>query len=85
MNNTDPNQTRNLSRAKNHPSFGKIMLASAVGSLITLVLIGLFKLLMLFGIIGSIRPKRPSSPTIPSLKSTSPSPSPNELPANSTS
>ena len=54
MNNTDPNQTRNLSRAKNHPSFGKIMLASAVGSLITLVLIGLFKLLMLFGIIGSI-------------------------------
>ena len=30
MNNTDPNQTRNLSRAKNHPSFGKIMLASAV-------------------------------------------------------
>lgn len=54
MNNSDPNQTRKLPKAKERPTFGKIMLASAVGSLITLVVIGLFKLLMLFGIIGAI-------------------------------
>ena len=36
------------------PGFGKIMLASGVGTLIVLVLIGLFKLLVFFGILGSI-------------------------------
>ncbi len=35
-------------------SFGKIMVASGVGTLIVLVIVGLFKLLLFFGIIGSI-------------------------------
>lgn len=39
---------------KKHPTFGKIMLASGVGTLIVLVLIGFFKLLLFFGIIGSL-------------------------------
>ena len=34
-------------------SFGKIMLASAVGTLIVMILIGLFKLVVLLGIVGS--------------------------------
>lgn len=39
---------------KKSPSFGKIMLASGVGTLIVLILIGFFKLLMFFGIVGSL-------------------------------
>ena len=39
---------------KNKPTFGKIMLASAVGTLIVMVCIGIFKLLMFFGIVGSL-------------------------------
>lgn len=35
-------------------SFGKIMLASGIGTLIVLTVIGLFKLFVLFGIIGSL-------------------------------
>ena len=39
---------------KKSPSFGKIMLASGIGTLIVLVLIGFFKLLVFLGIIGSL-------------------------------
>ncbi len=39
---------------KKNPSFGKIMLASGVGTLIVLVIVGLFKLMLFFGIIGSL-------------------------------
>ena len=39
---------------KKGPSFGKIMLASGIGTLIVLTVIGLFKLFVLFGIIGSL-------------------------------
>lgn len=39
---------------KKHPSFGKIMLASAVGALIALAVTGLFKLFVFFGIVGSL-------------------------------
>ena len=39
---------------KKGTSFGKIMLASGVGTLIVLIIVGIFKLLLLFGIIGSI-------------------------------
>ena len=35
-------------------TFGKIMLASGVGTLIVMILIGMFKLMLLFGIIGSV-------------------------------
>ena len=41
-------------KEKKNPTFGKIMLASGVGTLIVLTIIGLFKLLVLFGIIGSM-------------------------------
>ena len=36
------------------PSFGKIMLASGIGTLIVLILIGIFKLCLFLGLIGSI-------------------------------
>ena len=39
---------------KKHPSFGKIMLASGVGTLIVLIIVGIFKLLLFFGVIGSL-------------------------------
>ena len=39
---------------KKHPTFGKIMLASAVGALIALAVTGLFKLLLFFGILGAV-------------------------------
>ena len=39
---------------KKGPSFGKIMLASGIGTLIVLTVIGLFKLFVLLGIIGSL-------------------------------
>lgn len=39
---------------KDGVSFGKIMLASGVGTLIVLILVGFFKLLVLLGIIGSM-------------------------------
>lgn len=41
-------------KEKKNPTFGKIMLASGVGTLIVLMVIGLFKLLVLMGIIGSM-------------------------------
>ena len=41
-------------KEKKNPTFGKIMLASGVGTLIVLTIIGLFKLFILFGIIGSV-------------------------------
>ncbi|MCR4816256.1 MAG: signal peptide peptidase SppA [Bacteroidales bacterium] len=39
---------------KKHPSFGKIMLASGVGTLIVLLIVGVFKLLLFFGVVGSL-------------------------------
>ncbi|MBP5190383.1 MAG: signal peptide peptidase SppA [Bacteroidales bacterium] len=41
-------------KTKKNPTFGKIMLASGVGTLIVLTLIGIFKLLVFFGIVGSL-------------------------------
>lgn len=46
---------------KKSPSFGKIMLASGIGTLIVLIIIGLFKILMLFGIIGSFGSEKTAS------------------------
>lgn len=43
-----------MTSQKKHPTFGKIMLASSVGALIALAVVGLFKLLLFFGIIGSM-------------------------------
>ena len=43
-----------ISSEKKHPTFGKIMLASGIGTLIVLILVGIFKLLLFFGIIGSL-------------------------------
>ena len=47
-------EKHNTDKQKRHPSFGKIMLASAVGALIALVCVGIIKLLILFGLIGSV-------------------------------
>lgn len=51
-------------KERRNPTFGKIMLASAVGALIALVAVGLFKLLMMIGLIGSIG----STPAYPVAK-----------------
>jgi protease-4 len=48
--------------SKSSPSFGKIMLASGVGTLIVLILVGIFKLMMFMGIIGSV--SKSSEPVI---------------------
>ncbi len=44
----------NTNKKEKKVTFGKIMLASGVGTLIVMILIGLFKLMLLFGIIGSV-------------------------------
>ena len=51
-------------KERRNPTFGKIMLASAVGALIALVAVGLFKLLMMIGLIGSMG----STPAYPVAK-----------------
>ncbi|MBQ7062566.1 MAG: signal peptide peptidase SppA [Bacteroidales bacterium] len=44
----------NNNKQKQHPTFGKIMLASGVGTLIVLLIVGIVKLLIFFGLIGSM-------------------------------
>lgn len=55
--NTDTqSQTTNKKKKKKSPSFGKIMLASGLGTLIVLIFVGLFKLLTVAGIVASMDP-----------------------------
>ena len=47
-------ESQGKNKTKKSPSFGKIMLASGVGTLIVLIIVGIFKILLLFGIIGTL-------------------------------
>ena len=52
---TDNQKTKTKKGKKGKsPSFGKIMLASGLGTLIVLMLVGLFKLMVFFGLVASI-------------------------------
>jgi len=56
--NTDTqNQTTIKKKKKKGPSFGKIMLASGLGTLIVFIIVGIFKLLTLAGIVASFDPE----------------------------
>lgn len=49
-----------MAESKN-PTFSKIMLASGLGTLLVLIIIGIFKLLLFFGIIGAMASDTPSA------------------------
>lgn len=55
-------------KEKKSPSFGKIMLAAGIGTLIVMILIGIFKLLILIGIIGAASDKTAVVPNDSFLK-----------------
>lgn len=49
-----------MNNGKKSPTFGKIMLASGVGTLIVLLIIGLFKILIFVGIVGALNEEAPA-------------------------
>ena len=55
-------------KEKKSPSFGKIMLAAGIGTLIVMILIGIFKLLILIGLIGAASDKTAVVPNDSFLK-----------------